>query len=70
MFQLEEVQEELKRKESRWNSSTARLKNRLAEVEIENGELKEEVIHKKRGFAQLFISHKNSLYIFIQDFLA
>ncbi|XP_035829697.1 centromere protein J [Aplysia californica] len=48
--QLEEVQEELKRKESRWNSSTARLKNRLAEVELENGELKEEIriLERKR----------------------
>ena len=48
--QLEELQDEMKRKESRWNSSTSRLKNRLAEMELENGELKEEVriLEKKR----------------------
>ncbi|CAL1536108.1 unnamed protein product, partial [Lymnaea stagnalis] len=48
--QLQELQDELKRKESRWNASTARLKNRLAEVELENGELREEVriLEKKR----------------------
>ncbi|RUS78630.1 hypothetical protein EGW08_013600, partial [Elysia chlorotica] len=49
-MQLEEVQEELKRKESRWTASTARLKNRVAELELENGEVKEEVriLERKR----------------------
>ncbi|GFR97057.1 centromere protein J [Elysia marginata] len=48
--QLQEVQEELKRKESRWTASTARLKNRVAELELENGEVKEEVriLERKR----------------------
>uniref|UniRef100_A0A2C9JNJ7 Centromere protein J C-terminal domain-containing protein n=1 Tax=Biomphalaria glabrata TaxID=6526 RepID=A0A2C9JNJ7_BIOGL len=48
--QLQELQDELKRKESRWNSSTARLKNRIAELELENGEVKEEIriLEKKR----------------------
>ncbi|GFN76839.1 centromere protein j [Plakobranchus ocellatus] len=49
-MQLQEVQEELKRKESRWTASTARLKNRVAELELENGEVKEEVriLERKR----------------------
>lgn len=48
--QLEELQDELKRKEIRWTSSTARLKNRMAELELENGELKEEIriLEKRR----------------------
>ncbi|KAH9489862.1 hypothetical protein Btru_051772 [Bulinus truncatus] len=48
--QLQELQDELKRKENRWNSCTTRLKNQLAELELENGELKEEIriLEKKR----------------------
>ncbi|CAG5131655.1 unnamed protein product [Candidula unifasciata] len=48
--QLQELQDELKHKESRWNASTARLKNRIAELEMENGELREEIriLEKKR----------------------
>lgn len=40
----------MKHKEGRWNASTARLKNRIAELELENGELKEEIriLEKKR----------------------
>ncbi|XP_059154868.1 centromere protein J-like [Physella acuta] len=48
--QLQELQDELKRKESRWSSSTTRLKDKIAELEVENGELKEEIriLEKKR----------------------
>ncbi|XP_064612712.1 centromere protein J-like isoform X2 [Liolophura sinensis] len=48
--QLSDLQEELKRKESRWSSNTSRLKSRLEEVEQENSELKEEIklLEKKR----------------------
>ncbi|XP_013399795.1 centromere protein J-like isoform X2 [Lingula anatina] len=41
--QLSELQEELKRKESRWTASTTRLRDRIQAVEVENFELKEEV---------------------------
>lgn len=49
-MQVQELQDELKHKEGRWNASTARLKNRIAELELENGELKEEIriLEKKR----------------------
>ncbi|CAH1801080.1 unnamed protein product [Owenia fusiformis] len=48
--QLSDLQDELKRKESRWNASTTRLRNRVETVEKENTEYKEELklVEKKR----------------------
>lgn len=63
-IQLQDLQDELRRKESRWNANTARLKNRLAELEHENGELKEEVriLEKKRlEWMTAHSSQKNSV---------
>ena len=44
------LQDEIKRKEQRWTSSTSRMRDRIEQLETENGELKEEikVIEKKR----------------------
>lgn len=41
--QLNDLQEELKRKEQRWSASSARLRDRISALETENAELKEEI---------------------------
>lgn len=41
--QLSDFQEEMRRKESRWNSNTNRLRQRIQDLEDENKQLKEEV---------------------------
>ncbi|XP_050408223.2 centromere protein J isoform X2 [Patella vulgata] len=48
--QLNELQEEMKRKEGRWTASQSRFKDKLELVELENKELKEEIklLEKKR----------------------
>ncbi|ESO97980.1 hypothetical protein LOTGIDRAFT_103874 [Lottia gigantea] len=48
--QINELQEEMKRKETRWTSSQTRLKDKLELVELENKELKDEIklLEKKR----------------------
>ncbi|XP_077996456.1 centrosomal P4.1-associated protein-like [Glandiceps talaboti] len=48
--QVQELQEELDRKETRWNSSNTRLRNRLENLEEENQELKNavQVLERKR----------------------
>ncbi|XP_053374954.1 centromere protein J-like isoform X2 [Mercenaria mercenaria] len=48
--QLSELQEEMKRKESRWTANNARLRDKIDQVEQENEELKEEIklLEKKR----------------------
>lgn len=49
-LQVADLQEELKRKEQRWTSSTTRLRDRIELLENENRELKEEIktLEKKR----------------------
>ena len=48
--QVTDLQDEMKRKEQRWTSSTSRLRDRIEQLETENGELKSEIkiIEKKR----------------------
>ncbi|XP_060074604.1 centromere protein J-like [Ylistrum balloti] len=48
--QLQELQEEMKRKDTRWTNSTSRLRSKIDQLEQENGELKEEIklMEKKR----------------------
>ncbi|XP_021345234.1 centromere protein J-like [Mizuhopecten yessoensis] len=48
--QLQELQEEIKRKDTRWTNSTSRLRSKIDQLEQENGELKEEInlMEKKR----------------------
>ena len=50
VFQLTDLQDEIKRKEARWTSSTKRLRDRIEQLENENSELKEEIklFEKKR----------------------
>ena len=49
-LQISDLQDEMKRKETRWTSSTTRLRDRIEQLEQENGELREElrVIEQKR----------------------
>lgn len=44
------MQEELKRKESRWTANNSRLRDKIDQLEQENEELKEEIklLEKKR----------------------
>ena len=48
--QVEDLQEELRRKEARWSAATARLKDRIEVLDTENGELRKEIafLEKKR----------------------
>ena len=48
--QVTDLQDEMKRKEQRWTSSTTRLRDRIETLETENRELKEEIrlLEKKR----------------------
>ena len=50
MWQLSELQEEMKRKESRWSSNNSRLRSKIEQLEQENEELKDEIkmLEKKR----------------------
>ena len=41
--QVADLQDEMKRKEQRWTSSTTRLRDRIETLETENRELKEEI---------------------------
>ena len=45
-----DLQEEMKRKETRWTNSQSRLRSKLEQVEQENTELKDEIklLEKKR----------------------
>ena len=47
---MTDLQDEMKRKEQRWTSSTTRLRDRIETLETENRELKEEIriLEKKR----------------------
>ncbi|KAH3888449.1 centromere protein J-like [Dreissena polymorpha] len=49
-MQLSELQEEMKRKESRWTSNNSRLRDKMEALEAENEELREELkmLEKKR----------------------
>ena len=49
-LQLTELQEEMKRKESRWSANNSRLRSKVEQLEQENEELKEEIkiMEKKR----------------------
>ena len=40
---MTELQEEIKRKETRWTSSNSRLRSKIEQLEQENSELKEEI---------------------------
>ncbi|XP_069136319.1 centromere protein J-like isoform X2 [Argopecten irradians] len=48
--QLQDLQEEMKRKDTRWTNSTSRQRSKIEQLEQENGELKEEIklMEKKR----------------------
>ncbi|KAK7476401.1 hypothetical protein BaRGS_00032326 [Batillaria attramentaria] len=48
--QLSDLQDEMKRKESRWTSNVTRLKSRITELEAENTELRDEMklLERKR----------------------
>ena len=50
LSQLSELQEELKRKEARWTATNSRLRDKLAQAELENKELREEIkfLEKRR----------------------
>ena len=64
------MQDELKRKESRWTSSNTRLRNRVEELETENQELKEEIrMMEKRRLEQWQqnSASKSSVRTFIVD---
>lgn len=53
VVKVTDLQDEMKRKEQRWTSSTTRLRDRIEQLEQENTELRDEVkILEKRRFEE------------------
>lgn len=66
--QLTELQDEMRRKESRWTSNVTRLKGRISELETENVELRDEIkiLEQKRlEWMQVQSSSKQQVKYFI-----
>ena len=70
-LQVSSLQEELKRRESRWNASSTRFRKRIDELENENQELKEELkMLEKERLERWAQSEKVNLHYLMKIFLA
>jgi predicted nuclease with TOPRIM domain len=48
-LQLADLQEEMRKKDSRWSANQARTRNRLKQLEQENAQLKNEIEELKKS---------------------
>jgi len=63
---VSELQEELKRRESRWSAASSRYRNRVEALEEQNKELQEEVkLLEKYRLEQWRENHLKVYYLFV-----